>query len=72
MWAAQTPQGFLVKTLRKAHIMAIENNWKVTDDASLFEILNWKVKIIEGNSSNIKITSPLDLKIAKLFLKNFQ
>ena len=50
--------------------MAIANNWKVTDDASLFEFLNWEVKIIEGNSSNIKITSPLDLKIAKLFIKN--
>ena len=72
MWAAQTPQGFLVNSLRKAHIMAIENNWEVTDDASLFEFLNWEVKIIEGNSSNIKITSPIDLKIAKLFLKNFQ
>ena len=72
MWAAQTPQGFLVKSLRKAHIMAIKNNWKVTDDASLFEFLNWEVKIIEGNSSNIKITSPLDLKIAKQILKNFQ
>ena len=72
LWAAQTPQGFLVKSLKKAHIMAIENNWKVTDDASLFEFLNWEVKIIEGNSSNIKITSPLDLKIAKVFLKNFQ
>ena len=71
MWAAQTPQGFLVKSLRKAHVMAIENNWTVTDDASLFEILNWKVKIIEGDASNIKITTPLDLKIAKLFLKNF-
>ena len=71
LWAAQTPQGFLVESLRKAHVMAIEKNWKVTDDSSLFEILNWKVKIIEGNSSNLKITSPLDLKIAKLFLKNF-
>ena len=71
LWAAQTPQGFSVKSLRKAHAMAIKNNWLVTDDASLFEILNWQVKIIEGNSSNIKITSPLDLKIAKLFLKNF-
>ncbi len=71
LWAAQTPQGFLVESLRKAHAMAIEKNWIVTDDASLFEILNWKVKIIEGNSSNIKITSPLDLKIAKIFLKTF-
>ena len=71
LWAAQTPQGFLVESLRQAHAMAIEKNWTVTDDASLFEILNWQVKIIEGNSSNIKITSPLDLKIAKVFLKDF-
>ena len=70
LWAAQTPQGFLVDRLRKAHEMAIEKNWTVTDDASLFEMLNWQVKIIEGDSSNIKITSPLDLKIAKLFLKS--
>ena len=71
LWAAQTPQGFLVKRLIKAHEMAIEKNWTVTDDASLFEMLNWQVKIIEGNSANIKITTPLDLKIAKLFLKDF-
>ena len=70
LWAAQTPQGFLVDSLKKAHKMAIDKNWIVTDDASLFEMLNWKVKIIEGNYSNIKITSPIDLKIAKLFLKN--
>ena len=69
LWAAQTPQGFLVDRLRKAHTMAIEKNLTVTDDASLFENLNWQVKIIEGNTSNIKITSPIDLKIAKLFLK---
>ena len=70
LWAAQTPQGFLVDSLRKAHVMAIEKNWAVTDDSSLFERLNWQVKIIEGDSSNIKITSPLDLKMAKLFLND--
>ena len=68
LWAAQTPQGFWVDRLREAHIMAIKKNWTVTDDASLFENLNWKVKIIEGNNSNIKITTPLDLKVAKLFI----
>ena len=71
LWAAQTPQGFLVDSLKKAHAMAIDKNFIVTDDASLFEMLNWKVKIIEGNYSNIKVTSPIDLKIAKLFLKDF-
>ena len=70
LWAAQTPQGFLVKQLKKAHQKANENSWNVTDDASLFERLQWPVKIIEGNSTNIKITSPIDLKIASLFLGN--
>ena len=68
LWAAQTPQGFSVSKLKKAHEIAISENWSVTDDASLFERLNWDVKIIEGTTSNIKITTPLDLKIAKLFL----
>ena len=70
LWAAQTPQGFLVSKLKKAHEMAIEKKWTVTDDASLFEMLNWQVKIIEGNSANIKVTSPIDLKIAKVLLRD--
>ena len=70
LWAAQTPQGFSVNQLKKAHQKAIDKNWAVTDDASLFELLNWPVKIIEGNSTNIKITNPIDLKIASLFLDN--
>ena len=68
LWAAQTPQGFLVTRLKKAHQKAKENSWDVTDDASLFERLNWPVKIIQGHKTNIKITSPIDLKIASLFL----
>ena len=70
LWAAQTPQGFLVTQLKQAHQKAKENSWDVTDDASLFERLRWPVKVIEGNSTNIKITSPIDLKIASLFLGN--
>ena len=70
LWAAQTPQGFSVTQLKKAHQKAKENSWNVTDDSSLFERLQWPVKIIEGNSTNIKITSPIDLKIASLFLSN--
>ncbi len=70
LWAAQTPQGFSVRRLKEAHELAVENNWMVTDDSSLFEMLNWPVKIIEGNPLNIKITSPLDLKIASLFLND--
>ena len=70
LWAAQTPQGFLVEKLKKAHNLAIKNDWIVTDDASLFERLSWKVKIIEGDSLNIKITRPMDIEIANLFLNS--
>tara|TARA_Y100001968_G_scaffold272031_1_gene264040 strand:- start:5423 stop:6094 length:672 start_codon:yes stop_codon:yes gene_type:complete len=71
LWAAQTPQGFSVNKLKQAHEEALKKNWIVTDDASLFEMLKWPVKVIEGNPQNIKITSPLDLKIADLFLNNY-
>ena len=70
LWAAQTPQGFLVEKLKEAHNIAIQQNWIVTDDASLFERLKWKVKIIEGDSSNIKITRPVDVEIANLLLNS--
>tara|TARA_Y100000589_G_scaffold174198_1_gene165325 strand:- start:4636 stop:5307 length:672 start_codon:yes stop_codon:yes gene_type:complete len=71
LWAAQTPQGFLVSKLKDAHEIALKNNWEVTDDASLFELLNWKVKVIEGNPNNIKITNPNDLKIANYILSDY-
>ena len=71
LWAAQTPQGFSVSKLKEAHQAAIKNNWTVTDDASLFELMNWPVKVIEGNPLNMKITSPIDLKIAEIFLKDY-
>jgi len=70
LWAAQTPQGFLVEKLKKAHNIAIKKDWIVTDDASLFERLSWEVKIIEGDSLNIKITRPIDIEIANLFLNS--
>ena len=71
LWAAQTPQGFSVSKLKDAHEIALKNHWEVTDDASLFELLNWKVKVIEGNPNNIKITNPNDLKIASFILDDY-
>ena len=68
LWAAQTPQGFSVEELRKAHNKAISNSWEVTDDASLYERLGWPVRILESNPSNIKVTTPFDLSIAEALL----
>ena len=44
-------------------------NGDVTDDCKLLEIDNYKIKIVEGDYTNIKITTCGDLSIAKEFLK---
>jgi 2-C-methyl-D-erythritol 4-phosphate cytidylyltransferase len=68
LWAAQTPQGFAVERLRAAHEQATEAGWSVTDDASLFERLGWPVRVLEAEPSNIKVTTPFDLRIAEAML----
>ncbi|MGD8962738.1 MAG: 2-C-methyl-D-erythritol 4-phosphate cytidylyltransferase [Desulfobacterales bacterium] len=69
LWLAQTPQAFQVKLIKKAHASAIQDGFRGTDDASLVERLGAAVKIIRGSRSNIKITHPEDLKIARALLQ---
>ena len=68
LWGAQTPQGFPVEQLRRAHASASAQGWSVTDDASLFERLGWPVQVIEASPANIKITTPFDLTVAAALL----
>lgn len=68
LWGAQTPQGFPVEQLRRAHARAAAEGWSVTDDASLFERLGWPVKVIAAPPSNIKITTRFDLTVAAAVL----
>ena len=72
LWGAQTPQGFPVEQLRRAHAQARTEGWSVTDDASLFERLGWAVKVMESSPANIKITTPFDLTIAEAVLAGRQ
>ena len=64
----QTPQVFKSEILIKAYKQSYSTSF--TDDASVVESLNYKIKLIEGNSENIKITKPQDLKIAEALLTN--
>lgn len=64
LWGAQTPQTFRASLLKEAMEVAYKNNFLGTDEASLVERLGIKVKIIEGDSRNIKITTPDDLVVA--------
>jgi 2-C-methyl-D-erythritol 4-phosphate cytidylyltransferase len=69
LWLAQTPQAFQMKLIKKAHAAAKRDGFRGTDDASLVERLGAMVKIIPGGRSNIKITHPEDLKIARALLQ---
>lgn len=67
--AVQTPQVFDFDLLRGALEKAEKDKTAVTDDCSAVERLGMKVKIVEGEERNLKITTPLDLKIAALLLE---
>ncbi len=64
----QTPQAFDSAVLRRAYQVADEDGWTGTDCASLCERLGIVVHCVEGEESNIKITTPFDVVIAEAFL----
>ena len=67
--AVQTPQVFDFDMLRGALKKARLEEAEITDDCSAVERMGFSVKIVEGDERNIKVTTPLDLKIAELFLE---
>jgi 2-C-methyl-D-erythritol 4-phosphate cytidylyltransferase len=69
LWAAQTPQGFDVQLLKQCHHRGKQLGWEVTDDAALFEKCHLPVKIVEGEETNLKVTTPVDLAIAEFILR---
>jgi len=69
LWAVQTPQGFHVNLLKQCHEQGKQNSWQVTDDAALFERCQLPVRIVVGEETNLKITTPVDLAIAELILR---
>ena len=72
LMAVQTPQVFDIALLRGALLKAWEDGAEVTDDCSAVERMGMSVKIVEGDERNIKITTPMDLKIAKLILEDWE
>ena len=67
--AVQTPQVFDFDILRGALKKAKQDGAQVTDDCSAVERMGMAVKIVEGEERNLKVTTPLDLKIAQLLLE---
>jgi 2-C-methyl-D-erythritol 4-phosphate cytidylyltransferase len=72
LWAAQTPQGFHVDQLRRCHEEGRRRRLEVTDDAALFEHCGLSVRVVQGEETNLKVTTPADLILAELILKQRQ
>lgn len=72
LWAAQTPQGFDVEKLKYCHEEGRRKGWEVTDDAALFEQCGLDVRVVQGEDTNLKVTTPVDLAIAELILQQRQ
>ena len=64
LYNIQTPQIFKYETILECHKKLYDKDF--TDDASMLEYLNIPVKIVEGECSNIKITTKTDLELAKI------
>lgn len=64
----QTPQVFRAELLKQAYRAAEENGFIGTDDCSLVERIGIPIKIIEGDYSNIKVTTPDDIPAAEALI----
>ncbi|WP_027415305.1 2-C-methyl-D-erythritol 4-phosphate cytidylyltransferase [Aneurinibacillus terranovensis] len=69
LWAVQTPQAFHLSVIREAHERARRDGFIGTDDASLVERTGKTVFIVEGEYTNIKLTTPEDLLFGEVILK---
>ena len=67
--AVQTPQVFDRELLLGALKKARKDDAAITDDCSAVERIGMSVKIVEGDEKNLKVTTPIDLKVAELLME---
>lgn len=72
VWNVQTPQTFQTALIREAYEKLMQQPADgITDDAMVVEtVLKYPVKIVEGNYTNLKITTPEDLPMAQILVDN--
>jgi len=69
VWSVQTPQVFWLDLLQMAYRRAHEDGVLLTDDAGLVERLRHPVSLLPGSEENLKITTQLDLVLARAVLE---
>jgi 2-C-methyl-D-erythritol 4-phosphate cytidylyltransferase len=68
LWAVQTPQVFRREALQRALDVPAEELAQATDDAWLIERRGGRVIVVRASEENLKVTTPLDLRVAELLL----
>jgi 2-C-methyl-D-erythritol 4-phosphate cytidylyltransferase len=71
LYHAQTPQAFRYEIIKAAYDRAYAEGYAATDDSQLVERAGYRVSVVEGSPLNIKITRPLDLRIAEAIQDEF-
>ena len=69
LWAVQTPQVFRRDVLERALDQPDEVIGAATDDAALVEGMGGTVRLVPAPRENLKVTTPLDLRVAELLLR---
>jgi len=68
LWAVQTPQVFRRAALERALAVPAHELARATDDAWLIERDGGRVIVVRASDENLKVTTPLDLRVAELLL----
>ena len=70
MYQGQTPQSFKAKLLRDTYrSLSGQEKEILTDAAKILVLKGYQVSLVQGETFNIKITYPYDLKIARSLLE---
>lgn len=74
LWQVQTPQAFAYDLINAAYDRVVASGQQsVTDDTQVLELAYGRAsRLIEGSYRNIKVTTPEDLELVKIFLKNIE
>jgi len=72
LYAIQTPQAFERRLIVEAHQRGQNLGFYATDDAGLIEWAGGSVMMVPGEETNIKITTPMDLKLAELIAEELK
>ncbi len=68
LWHAFTPQMFPLGLLKRAHEAALQKGEIITDEASAMEQAGFHPLMVQGETDNLKITTPSDLALADFYL----